>query len=93
MIKNFDCKETEKLFNRNTNTNFPPPVQKGAMRKLLVLDAAISLNDLRVPPSNRLEKMQGKRKKEHSIRINKKWRISFVWRQGSAYKVKISDYH
>jgi proteic killer suppression protein len=64
-----------------------------ALRKLLILDAAGSLNDLRIPPSNRLEKLVGRRAGQHSIRINDQWRICFRWKSGDAYQVEIVDYH
>jgi len=63
------------------------------LRKLVMLDAAESLQDLRVPPGNRLEKLSGDRKGQHSIRINDQWRICFEWRDGDAYQVEIADYH
>ena len=93
MIKSFQCKETQKIFERNYSRNFSRSIQRMAMRKLWIIDAAMFLNDLRIPPSNHLEKLSGKRKKQHSIRINKKWRICFEWRQGDAYNVEIIDYH
>jgi len=64
-----------------------------ALRKLAMLDAAESLDDLRVPPGNRLEKLSGKRTGQHSIRINDQWRICFEWRDGDAHQVEIVDYH
>ena len=64
-----------------------------ALRKLTILDAAESLQDLRVPPGNRLEKLLGRRSGQHSIRINDQWRLCFVWRDGDAYEVEITDYH
>ena len=72
---------------------FSPAVQHVAQRKLVLLDAAESLHDLLVPPGNRLEKLSGSRQGEHSIRVNDQWRICFVWRQGDAYEVEITDYH
>lgn len=93
MIKNFADKETEKLFNREFSKKLPSDIQRIARRKLEVLDAAESLNDLRIPPSNRLEKLKGERKNQHSIRINDQWRICFEWRETDAFKVEIVDYH
>jgi proteic killer suppression protein len=93
MIKSFRCKETQKIFEREYSRRILYSIQRTAMRKLWMIDAAITLNDLRVPPSNHLEKLHGKRKKQHSIRINKQWRICFTWRQGDAYDVEITDYH
>ena len=93
MIRSFRCKETEKLFGRQFSRKLPPDVQRVARRKLEVLDAAEKLEDLRIPPSNRLEKLLGKREGQHSIRINDQWRICFQWREGNAYDVEIVDYH
>lgn len=93
MIQAFRDKETERLFNREPVKRFPPPVQRPALRKLLLLDAAESLNDLRVPPGNRLEKLHGDREGQHSIRINDQWRICFRWEASDAFEVEITDYH
>lgn len=68
-------------------------LRRTAPRKLLILDAAETLNDLRSPPGNRLEKLRGDRAGEYSIRINEQWRICFQWRDGDAYEVEIADYH
>jgi proteic killer suppression protein len=68
-------------------------LQRAALRKLAILDAAESLEDLRVPPGNRLEKLAGDRKGQHSIRINDQWRICFRWSEGDAHDVEITDYH
>lgn len=93
MIKSFNCKETEKLFGRSISRKFPHQIQKIALRKLLIIDAAVDLNDLRVPPGNRLEKLSGDRKGQHGIRINDKWRICFKWKNEDAYNIEITDYH
>ena len=93
MIKSFQCKETQKIFERNYSRKFSRSIQRVAMRKLWMIDAATSLKDLGIPPSNHLEKLSGKRKKQHSVRINKQWRICLDWRQGDAYNVEIIDYH
>jgi proteic killer suppression protein len=93
MIKSFSCKETKKLFNREFSRKLPQDIQRVARRKLEILDAAEVLQDLRIPPSNRLEKLSGDRKGQHSIRINDRWRICFEWRRGDAYNVEIVDYH
>ena len=93
MIKSFACKETKKLFNREFSRKLPQDIQRVARRKLEILDAAEVLQDLRIPPSNRLEKLSGDRKGQHSIRINDQWRICFEWRRGDAYNVGIADYH
>ena len=93
MIKSFADKETEKLFRRQPSRKLPEDIQRAARRKLEIIDGADVLQDLRVPPGNRLEKLSGARKGQHSIRINEQWRICFVWRSGDAYDVAIVDYH
>jgi proteic killer suppression protein len=92
VIKSFRCSDTEKVFQRKRSRKFGG-IQRVALRKLLVLDASDSLNDLRIPPSNRLEKLSGGRRGQHSIRVNEQWRICFRWRNGDAYDVEIVDYH
>ena len=82
------------IFNGFKSADYPQDIQKVALRKLLLLDAATSINDLRVPPGNRLEKLTGNRKGQYSIRINDKWRICFVWtNENNADEVEIVDYH
>jgi proteic killer suppression protein len=93
MIKTFRCKETEKLFLRQRSLRFPPDIYRITLRKLLLLDAADRLEDLRMPPGNRLEKLTGNRQGRHSIRVNDQWRICFRWSEGDAYEVEIVDYH
>jgi len=93
MIKSFACKETKRLFNRQFSRKLPQAIQRVARRKLEILDAAQVLLDLRIPPSNYLEKLSGDRQHQHSIRINKQWRICFEWRCGNVYNVEITDYH
>jgi len=93
MIRSFRCKETEKLFGRVFSRKLPHDVQRVARRKLEILDAAETLEDLRIPPANRPEKLHGKRAGQHSIRINDQWRLCFVWREANAYDVEIVDYH
>ena len=93
MIKTFACKETERLFNRQFSRKLPQSIQRVARRKLEILDAAEVLQDLRIPPSNRLEKLLGDREGQYSIRINDQWRICFEWQVGDAYEVEITDYH
>jgi len=93
MIKSFKDKETEKVFNRNYSKKLPEMIQQRALRKLRMIDAATEINDLRVPPGNRLEALGGGREGQHSIRINNQWRICFTWSQGDAYDVEIVDYH
>lgn len=93
MIRSFASKETERLFQRKASRKLPHDIQRRARIKLEVLDAAERLEDLRIPPSNRLEKLSGHREGQHSIRINNQWRICFEWREGDAYLVAIVDYH
>jgi len=93
MIKSFSNKETEKIFNREISQKLSSVIQKTALRKLLLIDAAVNLDDLRVPPGNRLEKLTGNLKGKYSIRINNQYRIIFEFEDGNAYKVEIIDYH
>lgn len=93
MIRGFADKETEKIFNREFSRKLPNDIQRIARRKLETLDASENLNDLRIPPSNRLEKLKGNREGQHCIRINDQWRICFEWRETDAYEVEIVDYH
>jgi proteic killer suppression protein len=93
MIKLFRCGETEKIFKREFSRKLPRGIQKVAMRKLWMLDAAADLNALRVPPANHLESLSGTRKGRHSMRINQQWRLCFRWLDGDAYDVEIVDYH
>ena len=93
MIKTFRDKETEKIFTRQFSKRLPPNLHQLAWRKLAILNAVERLEDLRVPPGNRLEKLRGERAGQHSIRINDQWRICFEWREGNAYEVEITDYH
>ena len=93
MIESFKYKDTEKLYHRQFTKRLPQSIHKTAMRKLWMLDAAVQLSDLRVSPNNQLEALRGNRKGQHSIRINKQWRICFIWRGGHAKNVEIMDYH
>ena len=93
MLKSFRDRDTERLFQRHPVKKLGADVQRTALRKLRMLDAATVLEDLRVPPGNRLERLKGDRKGQHSIRINRQWRICFRWRSGDAYDVEIVDYH
>ncbi|PIQ08615.1 MAG: plasmid maintenance system killer [Ignavibacteriales bacterium CG18_big_fil_WC_8_21_14_2_50_31_20] len=93
MIKSFLDKYTEDLFHRKAVKKFPPSILKIAYRKLLIIDAAGKIDDLRIPPGNRLEKLSGKMSGKHSIRINNQWRIIFSWIEDNAYNVQIIDYH
>ncbi len=93
MIRTFRDPDTEALFQRRRSRRLPASLQRVALRKLVILDAADSLADLRVPPGNRLEPLKGDRSGQHSIRINDQWRICFVWRATDAFDVEIVDYH
>ena len=92
MIITFKCKDTEKLFNDIDVKKFRA-ISRQSRIKLEILNATVSLNSLRIPPGNRLEQLIGDRAGQHSIRINKQWRICFVWKDGNAYDVEIADYH
>ena len=92
MIKSFKDRDAGRLFNRFATRRWRG-IARQARRKLEVLNAAKSLNELRVPPGNRLEALKGSRQGQHSLRINDQWRICFVWRGEDAYDVEITDYH
>ena len=93
MIRLFRDADTEKIFKRLFVRKLPHDIQQRAFIRLNALDAAVDLEDLRLPPSNRLEALKGARKGQHSLRINDQWRICFVWREGQAEQVEIVDYH
>ena len=93
MIKSFQDRDTKRLFERQPVRKLGTGVQRMALRKLRILDAAMSLADLRVPPGNRLERLRGDRAGQHSIRINEQWRICVRWEKSDAYDVEIGDYH
>ena len=93
VIQSFGDRETQKLFRRERSRAVPPALLRIALRKLAQLDAAVALQDLRVPPGNRLEALSTDRKGQFSIRINEQWRICFVWKDGHAHEVEIVDYH
>jgi len=94
VIVNFKSAETRLIFDGFVSRYYPPDIQEIALRKLLLLNAATSVNDLRVPPGNRLEKLVADRKGQYSIRINGQWRICFVWTdENNADRVEIVDYH
>jgi addiction module HigA family antidote len=93
VIRSFRDIDTKKVFKRQFVRKFPRDIQQRAFMKLNAIDAALSLEDLRLPPSNRLEALKGDRKGQHSIRINDQWRICFLWRDGHAEHVEIVDYH
>ena len=93
MIRSLRDRETEKVFNREPSRRWSRDLQRVARRKLLMLDAAETLADLRVPPGNRLEKLSRDREGQYRIRINDQWRICFRWGEGDAHDVEITDYH
>jgi len=93
MIKSFKSKETARIFTRLRSTRLPPDIQQVSYRKLRMLNNAVALEDLRVPPANRLEKLSGKMSDFYSIRINDQWRIVFKWDDGNSSDVTIMDYH
>ena len=93
MIKSFRNKETEKVYTREGSSKLPRDIQQAALRKLRMINNAKSINDLRSPPANRLEKLKGNREGQLSVRINDQWRICFVWQDSDVYQVEITDYH
>jgi toxin HigB-1 len=93
MIASFRSSETATVWEGRRSQKLPSDIQSVALRKLRLLNNAKRLDDLRVPPGNRLEALHGERQGEHSIRINEQWRICFVWREGHAHQVEIVDYH
>ena len=93
MIQDFRANETEKIWKGKSSRRLPADIQRIALRKLTQLSATEVLNDLRVPPGNRLEALKSQRAGQHSIRINDQWRICFVWKDGHAHAVEIVDYH
>ncbi len=93
MIISFRDKETEKVWNELYSKRFPKDIQRSGLRKLILIHRAKDLNDLRIPPGNKLERLSGNRNGQFSIRINSQWRICFSWIDGAASKVEITDYH
>jgi proteic killer suppression protein len=93
MIVSFGDKETEKIWNGEVSKKLPREIQDTARRKMRMINNSIDLNDLKVPPANRLEKLKGDLKDYHSIRINKQWRIIFKWQQANTFEISITDYH
>ncbi len=93
MIKDYRDSDTQAVADRRRVRKFPEHIQRRAQIKLMMLHNAMNLNDLRVPPGNRLEALSGDRNGQHSIRINDQWRICFIWDGGDAYRVEIVDYH
>jgi len=93
LIKSFANKETEKIWVGQRSKKLPNQIQNIARRKLRMINNAQNINDLRIPPANRLEKLKGDFKKYHSVRINDQWRIIFMWKASNAFEVEIIDYH
>ena len=93
MIREFNCQETQRIWQGHRSRRLPPDIQAAAKRKLRYLDAAEALDELRVPPANRLEALKGDRTGQHSIRINRQWRVCFRWEGCDAFAVEIVDYH
>ena len=93
MIKSFNDSETEKIYLRERSRKLPPDIQQVALRKMRMINNAKNINDLRIPPANRLEKLSGNRAGQYSIRINDQWRVCFAWKDGDATDVEITDYH
>ncbi|MGE5603140.1 MAG: type II toxin-antitoxin system RelE/ParE family toxin [Nitrososphaerales archaeon] len=93
MIRSFADPDTERIFHREPVKRFSPELQRRALRSLGLIHTALTLDDLRTPPGNRLEPLKGDRAGQHSIRINEQWRVCFVWRDSNAYGVEIVGYH
>jgi len=93
VIRSFKDAETQKIYQRERSRKLPSDIQQVALRKLRMINNALNINDLRVPPANRLEKLSGDRVGQYSIRINDQWRICFEWRGSDAFNVEITDYH
>lgn len=93
MIRGFKCKETQRIFHLERSKRFPPDIQQVALRKLKMLNRAVTVVDLRIPPANSLEKLRGKLAGQWSIRVNDQWRICFEWKDGHSFNVEIVDYH
>lgn len=93
MIRSFACKDTEKIWNGLKVKGFPADMQNRALVKLRLIDAAQAVEDLKIPPGNRLEDLKGDRKGQKSIRINDQWRVCFVWKNNEVFDVEIVDYH
>lgn len=89
----FKCRETERIWNQEFSRKFPPALQRLMLRKLILLSRSVSLEDLRCPPSNHLEKLKGDRVGSYSIRVNDQYRVCFRWDSGNAFDVEITDYH
>jgi len=93
MIRSFACHEIARFFEERKTRAFPPDIQRVALRKLAQIHAVTEVNQLSIPPGNRLETLKGNRRGQHSIRINDQWRVCFRWKSDGAYEVEIIDYH
>ncbi len=93
MIKSFADKNTEAIFNRRLKKGMHPELAKKALKGLRNIESSVALEDLRIPPGNKLEALKGDRKGQHSIRVNDQWRICFRWENGHAFDVEFCDYH
>ena len=93
MILSFRDKETEQLWQSGRNRRLPADLQRRAFKKLAILNAAVALENLKVPPGNQLEALRGNRAGQHSVRVNEQYRVCFVWRNGNVFEVEIVDYH
>lgn len=93
MIKSFADSDTERIFRGLRSRKIPIQIRERGSRKLILMNAIEDIRELRVPSGNKLEKLKGDRAGQHSIRINDQWRICFIWREGNAYEVEITDYH
>ena len=93
VLRRIADKDTEKVWRRQRSPKFDPNTTRAALRKLVILDAAVTIADLRAPPGNRLEKLKGNRAGQHSIRINDQWRVCFRWTDAGPTDVEITDYH
>jgi toxin HigB-1 len=93
VLRSFADKDTEPVWRRQRSRRFDPTTQRAVLRKLLILDAAETLDDLRIPPVNRLEKLRGDRAGQHSIRVSQQWRVCFRWTTAGPADVEIVDYH
>jgi len=93
VLRSFADKDSERVWRRERSRRLDPATQRTALRKLLILDAAETLDDARIPPGDRLEKLRGDRAKQHSIRVNQQWRICFRWTTAGPEDIEIVDYH
>lgn len=93
MLQPFSDKDAERIWRRERSRKLDQPTQRAALRKLLIMDAADTVEDLRIPPGNRLEKLRGDRKGQYSVRLNQQWRICFRWTAAGPEDIEIVDYH